>query len=144
MSVAETRSRTVAPGFVVGTWKGGLPWPATVAGVSNAKARIAPFGRRRLDPDPAFDLDQPASDPREPEPAPDFEFDLDQSILNLAEARDAISREQRRTIFDWWVLDASTSIKPLEGRKRANRKTALVVRRRAARHPAISASAAAG
>lgn len=45
---------------------------------------------------------------------------------NLAETWDAVSLEQRRAIFDWWVLDVLISVEPIEGRKRANQKTAIV------------------
>src|SRR5690606_38620493 len=39
---------------------------------------------------------------------------------NLAETWDAVLLEQRRAIFDWWVLDVLISVEPIEGRKRAN------------------------
>jgi hypothetical protein len=34
-----------------------------------------------------------------------------------------VSLEQRRAIFDWWVLDVLISVEPIAGRKRANQKT---------------------
>lgn len=50
---------------------------------------------------------------------------------NLADTWDAVSLDQRRTIFDWWVLDVLISVEPIEGRKRANQKTAIVTLRSA-------------
>ena len=50
---------------------------------------------------------------------------------NLAETWDAVLLEQRRAIFDWWVLDVLISVEPIEGRKRANQKTAIVTLRSA-------------
>jgi hypothetical protein len=44
---------------------------------------------------------------------------------NPADIWDSVSLEQRKTIFDWWVLDVLISVEPLGGRKRANQKSAI-------------------
>lgn len=49
---------------------------------------------------------------------------------NLADAWDAVSLEQRRAIFDWWVLDVLISVEPLASGKRG-KKTAIVTLRSA-------------
>jgi hypothetical protein len=50
---------------------------------------------------------------------------------NLAATWDAVALEERRVLFDWWVLDVMIAIEPLEGYKRANQKYAIVTLRSA-------------
>jgi hypothetical protein len=50
---------------------------------------------------------------------------------NLAATWDAVGLEERRVLFDWWVLDLMIAVEPLEGYKRANQKYAIVTLRSA-------------
>ena len=54
---------------------------------------------------------------------------------NLASAWEAAGPEERRILFDYWVLDLMIVTEPIPGMKRANRKTALVRLRNAPNAP---------
>lgn len=54
---------------------------------------------------------------------------------NLAAAWDSAGPEERRILFDYWVLDVLIVVEPIEGMKRANQKTALVRLRTAPNAP---------
>lgn len=54
---------------------------------------------------------------------------------NLAAAWDKAGPEERKVLFDYWLLDVLIVVEPIPGMKRANKKTALVTLRTAPNAP---------